>query len=330
MRGETAAAARSGSKLKLSAPTSANTGVAPTRETAVAVEMNEMAGTIAAVGAGVETWRTGDRVAVFHHVPCRRCYYCERGDYAQCDLYKQTGTTAGFDPAGGGFAECIRVMDWVVASGMVRVPDEVSFEEATFVEPVATVLKAIERAGVTAGDTVLVVGLGQIGLLFTQIIGLRGASIVGSDPLPDRRERALAYGAAAVVDPADARAAAESRARTAGRGADVAVVAVADTRVVAEAVEAVRPGGRVLLFAQTRLGDALSVDAGQVCMLEKSLLGSYSSDISLQEEAADLVMARRIDVGGLITHRFPLDEITDALRTASRPQEGALKIMVTL
>lgn len=289
---------------------------------------HEMAGTIAAVGAEVKGWRVGDRVVVHHHVPCLDCYYCRQRAFAQCPTYKKTGTTAGFEPAGGGFAEYIRVMEWVVERGMVRIPDEVTFDEATFVEPVNTVLKGVLRSGIQPEQTALVIGQGQIGLLFTQILRLRGATVYATDRLPYRLRKAQEMGASAAFSPDRCRVAEELRARTEGRGVDLAVVAVANNGVVAEAFEAVRPGGKVLLFAQTRLGDPLEVDAGAICMLEKELIGSYSSDITLQAEAAQLVFRRAINVRDLITHCFSLEEIDTALRLAMAPRENSLKVMV--
>lgn len=289
---------------------------------------HEMAGTIVALGAGTRGWSIGDRVAVMHHVPCRSCFYCDAGDFAQCPTYKRTGTTAGFEPAGGGFAEYVRVFDWVAAEGMVAVPEEVSFEEAAFLEPVNTCLKGLERARVRPGEVVLVIGQGQIGLLFTMMLRWKQARVVASDPLRYRREKALEMGAEAALDPAEDDVPAMLRGLTEGRGADLAIVAVADSSVVNSAMRTVRPGGRVLLFAQTRLGDAATVDAGEVCMLEKTLLGSYSSDITLQQAAADLVFSRTIDVRPLITHRFPLERTADAMCLASSPQDRSLKVMV--
>ncbi|MGC8669289.1 MAG: zinc-dependent dehydrogenase [Chthonomonadales bacterium] len=289
---------------------------------------HEMAGEIAAVGASVEGWSVGERVAVMHHVPCEECYYCSRSDYAQCALYKRTGTTAGFEPAGGGFAQYIRVMDWVVRRGMVRIPPHVSDEEATFVEPVNTCLKGLRRAGVQAGDTVLVVGQGQIGLIFTALAALGGATVYASDALEDRLAASVQFGATAVFRAGQDDVAARIRERTQGRGADVAIVCVPLQDAVDQAFTAVRPGGRVLLFAHTRKNDEVRVDGGAVCMLEKSLIGSYSSDIRLQEEAARLIFDRRLDVRRLITHRFPLERIGEAVSLAAHPTPGALKIMV--
>jgi L-iditol 2-dehydrogenase len=289
---------------------------------------HEMAGTIASLGQHVRGWQPGDRVVVHHHIPCGECFYCARRAYAHCPGYRRTGTTAGFEPAGGGFAEYVLAMDWIVQRGMVRVPETVSFDEASFLEPLNTCLKGLRVAGAEAGETALVLGAGAIGLLFCQLARRRGLRVIAVDPLPGRRDRAVPMGAALALDPAAADVPGMVRDHTEGRGADLAIVAVADTRVVAAALECLRPGGRVLLFAQTRMGDAIALDAGQVCALEKSVLGSYSADVDLQEEAAELVFDRRIAIEPLITHRYPLTRIREALEIAARPRDGSLKIIV--
>jgi L-iditol 2-dehydrogenase len=291
---------------------------------------HEMAGTIVALGDDVEGWQLGDRVAVMHHVPCMDCYACRIREYSRCPLYLKTGTTAGFEPAGGGYADYIRVMDFVVKRGMERIPDDVSWEEATFVEPVNTVLKGVLKVGAGPEKTALVIGQGQIGLLFTQLLKLHGTTVYVTDPLPFRREQSVRFGAADAFDPAGFDTKAEMRARTEGRGADIAVVAVASTAVIAQAFEAVRDGGRVLLFAQTRMNDTVEVDAGAVCMMEKDLIGSYSSDTGLQKQCAGLIFSRKINVRDLVTHCYPLEEIGRAIEVASSLRENSLKVMVNL
>jgi len=296
---------------------------------------HETAGEIVQIGEGVTDWAVGDRVALNHHVPCERsdCFYCVRGEYAQCPLYKKTGATAGFEPAGGGFAQYVRVLDWCAIRGTVRIPDEIGFDEAVFIEPLNTCLTGIRHAGVRLQDTVLVIGQGPIGLLFTMLAHNAGAAVVATDLSAQRRSEALKRGACAVFDPAKAGALKELRnqigALTAGRGADAAIVTVPNTKLVSEVFLAVRPAGKVLLFAQTRLNDPVEVDAGEICLQEKALIGSYSSDITLQDEAAELIFSRKIDVRGLVTHRFTLDSISEAIDFAKTPRENSLKILVT-
>ena len=129
---------------------------------------HETAGTVAAVGAGVTKYQVGDRVCVFHHIPCGDCFYCRHKDYAQCARYIQVGVTAGFEPAGGGFAQYVRVMDWIVDAGVEKIPDGVSFERGTFVEPLNTCLKGVEKCALSPDETILIMGQGPIGLLLAQ------------------------------------------------------------------------------------------------------------------------------------------------------------------
>src|SRR5579863_1234822 len=138
---------------------------------------HETAGVVAAVGAGVRQFDPGDRVVVFHHIPCETCYYCRHKTFAQCATYKKVGCTAGFEPSGGGFAEYVRVMDWIVEKGTVKIPQGVSFEQACFVEPVNTCLKGIERMALIPGETVLVIGQGPIGIILSVLAARAGARV---------------------------------------------------------------------------------------------------------------------------------------------------------
>src|SRR5258707_9284195 len=147
---------------------------------------HEMAGQVAAVGAGVNNFAIGDRVMVFHHIPCGECYYCRHKVFAQCPVYKKVGATAGFEPSSGGFAEYIRVMDWVVRKGLVRIPDQVSYEQASFIEPVNTCLKAIESLQLQSDETVLVIGQGPIGIILAARAKRTGGTGVISDLLRQR------------------------------------------------------------------------------------------------------------------------------------------------
>lgn len=290
---------------------------------------HEMAGTVVAVGRGVESWKPGDRVISFHHIPCGACFFCERSLFSQCPAYKKVGVTAGFQPNGGGFAEYVRVMSWVAARGVVAIPPSVSFEEATFVEPINTCLKAVEKARVAPGESVVVMGQGPIGILLMLLARRRGAVVVVTDPMPARRARSLACGAAAALDPAADNVLEAVRARTRGRGADVVLVAVPAPDLVADALAFARPGGRVLLFAHNDPRMQIAFPAAAVGVEEKEILGSYSASVDLQQAAAQLVFSRELPLAELITHRFPLDQIDQALHLAAHPAGDSLKVMVT-
>jgi len=288
---------------------------------------HETAGQIAALGEGVTNFRVGDRVMVFHHIPCGQCYYCRHKVFAQCAVYKKVGVTAGFEPSGGGFAEYVRVMDWIVRRGMVKVPGHVSYEQASFIEPVNTCLKAIESLRLQKDETVLVIGQGPIGIMLALLARRAGASVVTSDLYPERLRMSESYGLrhnvnAASHDPADL-----TRELTEGRGADAVILATVGNGLIRPAMDAARPGGRVMLFAQTQPSEVV-IDPAAVCVDEKTLMGSYSASVDLQDENVDLVLGGGIDFARLITHRFPLRQAVEALRLASHPGPDSLKIVI--
>jgi L-iditol 2-dehydrogenase len=288
---------------------------------------HETAGTIAAVGDGVLDFAVGERVVVFHHIPCRSCYYCERKVFAQCQLYKKIGCTAGFEPSGGGFAEYVRVFDWIVAGGgVVRIPDSVSFEEASFVEPVNTCMKAIAVLDLQAADTVLVIGQGPIGILLGVLARRAGARVLNSDLLPERLRIAAGFGLAETPE-ANGSMSSMVRDRTHGRGADAVIVAAPGNALISSALDACRPGGRVMLFAQTMRGEAV-FDPASICVDEKTLLGSYSASVDLQQQSADFVFSRAVNLETLISHRLPLSRVREALQLAAAPRADTMKIVL--
>jgi L-iditol 2-dehydrogenase len=321
---------------------------------------HETAGTIVRAGARVRQFQVGERVALHHHVPCRECHACRHQAFAQCAQYKRTGITAGFEPAGGGYAEYVRVMPFVLP-GVVRIPARNSFLEGAMLEPVNTVLKAVRRLALLRGDTVLVAGQGPIGLMFTRLLVLRGMKVVATDLLETRLEFAREFGAARVIkirrpktetrrksevrnsrfEPSsqlhaprttpplvDPRLSTLIHQLTRGRGLDAAVIAVPSDEVVRQAQELVRGGGQVLLFSHTRRGAQTSLDLATVCVDEKDLIGSYSADVRLQAEVARLVFSRKLDARRLITHQFPLAQTAAAIELASRPTAESLKVVV--
>jgi L-iditol 2-dehydrogenase len=288
---------------------------------------HETAGVVASVGKNVTQFKPGDRVMVFHHIPCGQCYYCRHKTFAQCETYKKVGCTAGFEPSGGGFAEYVRVMDWIVERGTVRIPDQVSFEQAAFVEPVNTCMKGVESLRLAADETVLVIGQGPIGLILSVLAKRTGARVITSDLYSQRLTISKRLGLALAVDASREDVIATVRELTDGRGADAVILAVAGTALVRPAMDATRPGGRVLLFAQTARGE-VTVDPAAVCVDEKSLLGSYSASVELQEESVHFVMSREMDLERLISHRFPLTRAIEALELAAHPQPDSMKVVI--
>jgi L-iditol 2-dehydrogenase len=289
---------------------------------------HELAGTVVETGAGVTKFKTGDRVVSFHHIPCGDCFYCEKKLFSQCAGYKKVGLTAGFTPSGGGFAEYVRAMPWIVERGMIAVPADVTFEVATFIEPVNTALKAVRKARVAAGEDVLVIGQGPIGMLLTVLAKREGARVYASDPMAARREASLRFGAVEAFDPSSANLLEEMRRRTGGRGADAVLLAVPNATLVPEALGLARPGGRVLLFAHNDPVLQLQFPAAAVGVEEKEILGSYSASVGDQEETAEMVFSGRLPLREMISHRFALERIADALELAAHPKHDTLKVMI--
>jgi L-iditol 2-dehydrogenase len=290
---------------------------------------HEVAGTVIATGRGVTKWKLGDRVMSFHHIPCGACFYCDRCLFSQCKQYKTTGLTGGFTPNGGGFAEYVKAMPWVAERGIVALPDNVSFEEATFIEPINTILKAVQKARVTAGETVLIAGCGPIGLQLLMVANLQGARLYTSDPMDVRRAKSLSLGALESFNPSDGKLVEQIKARTEGRGADAVLVAVAHPSVVVDALAVARPGGRVLLFAANDPVTRIEFPAAAVGIDEKEILGSYSAAVDIQEAGADLILKKKLPVMEIVTHRFPLADIQEGLDLAAKPTAESLKILIT-
>ena len=288
---------------------------------------HETSGVVAAIGQGVRQFKPGDRVVVFHHIPCGECYYCLHKTFAQCETYKKVGCTAGFEPAGGGFAEYVRAMDWIVQRGTVRIPERASFEQACFVEPVNTCMKGIQTLRLQRGETVLVIGQGPIGILLSVLAKRAGATVITSDLYPQRLTISRSFGLKNNIDASRSDAVKPVRELTEGRGADAAILAVGGNDLIRTATDAVRPGGRVLLFAQTVRGEA-TIDPAAICVDEKTLLGSYSASVELQEDSVRFVMDHEMDLERLISHRFSLSRCVEALNLAAHPRPDSMKIVI--
>jgi L-iditol 2-dehydrogenase len=288
---------------------------------------HETSGVVVAAGKDVSQFQPGDRVMVFHHIPCRNCYYCRHHTFAQCEMYKKVGCTAGFEASGGGFSEYLRVMDWIVQHGTVRIPQGVSFEQACFVEPVSTCMKGVVSLRLEADETVLVIGQGPIGLILSVLARRTGARVITSDLYSQRLTISESFGLGLTIDASRTDVTQKVRELTDGRGADAVILAVGGNGLIRPAMDATRPGGRVLLFAQTVHGEAV-VDPAAICVEEKTLLGSYSASVELQEESVRFVMGLEMELERLISHRFPLSRGLEALELAARPEPDSMKVVI--
>jgi L-iditol 2-dehydrogenase len=289
---------------------------------------HETAGVVAAVGSGVTDYRPGDRVVAFHHIPCLDCFYCHHKFFAQCPVYKKVGITAGFEPAGGGFAQYVRVMDWIAARGVERIPQGVSFERATLVEPLNTCLKAVTQCDPQPGEFVAILGQGPIGLMFTMLVQRSGARIAATDAIPERLAVSARCGADFTWNPRQTDVPAEIRKLNQGRGADLVIVAASVPGIVDQAIACSRPGARVLLFAQTSATERIEASGADICVGERTLFGCYSASVELQKESASLVFDGQLPVEELISHRLPLGKIRSGIDLALHPGPKSLKIIV--
>ncbi len=281
---------------------------------------HEPAGEVVAVGPGVERFRPGDRVFVHHHVPCFACHYCRRGHHTLCPVFHRTRVEPG------GFAEYIRVPAPNVEKDVWKLPENVSYEEATLVEPLACALRAWGRVTVFPDDTAAVIGCGVSGLLLIMAGRLYPVGrVFGVDPLESRQKAAVEAGAAEAFPPEGAADA--IRSRNGGRGADLVIVATGNPAGVGLAFDLVEPGGTVLLYAPTPPETELAVRPHRLFFDEITLVASYSATPLETGPALGLVAAGRVPAGRLITHRLPLDETADGLRLVRRGTDS-LKVVI--
>ncbi len=289
-----------------------------------AVLGHEVAGEVAEAGEGVRKFSKGDKVVVTHHLPCFVCRYCRHGNYSQCDAFRQMNIVPG------GFAEYIRVLSPAVEKSVFKIPSSVTYEEASFTETAACCLRGLERCGILAGDIVMIVGAGAVGLLHLQLAKICGAGrIIVSDPIDFRLDTALKLGADVVVNPLRNDAEEVVRDAAGGSGADVVIIAVGNVDVIKQSLCFVSRGGKVLFFAGCPDDSLLELDPNLVYHSEVSLLGSYSSSPIEQRAALRLIEERRINLKELVTHRFRLDQLQDAVNTAIDGNES-LKIIIKM
>ncbi|MBD1853567.1 zinc-dependent dehydrogenase [Leptolyngbya sp. FACHB-711] len=290
---------------------------------------HETAGTIAKVGSEVKSWAVGQRVVVLHHIPCMHCAYCLNENFSMCDVYKNISTTAGFAPSGGGFADYVKVPGHIVRNGgLIQIPDNITFEQASFVEPTNCCLKAVKKAQIQPGQTVLITGAGPIGLMFIMLVNYFGAKAIATDLIPSRIEKALNVGATAAFDARDPDLPAQIQGITNGMGVDVSLLAVPSEKAFFQALDCTRKGGKILFFAEFPDELEIPINPNILYRREIDLMGSYSSSYRVQALAADIVFSQRIDVDALVSDRFSLKDLSAAVEKAVSPTPETLKILI--
>lgn len=283
---------------------------------------HEVSGKIVKVGAKIKDYKVGDRVFVAHHVPCFTCHYCKRGSYSLCAQFKQTN----LDP--GGFSEYIRVPALHVKHTMGLLPDGMSYEEGALVEPIACCLHGFELIDTHPGDTILIMGAGQIGLLQVQIAkALLAFKIIVSDINPYRLDKSLEFGADEAINSQNENVVKKVLELTNGQGADVIIISASIQSLLPEAMECVARGGTVLVFAPLKDTD-VAIPAARFFNDEIKVIGSYSSNPYNYEKAINMLRNKIFRVEDMITHRFSLSELDKAIATAHNPSERVLKVLI--
>lgn len=286
---------------------------------------HEPVGVVREVGGGVEGLRAGDRVFVHHHVPCLTCAVCRRGDTTFCPSYALTN----LDP--GGFAETFRVPAANVERGAVLPLDpSVDWDSGTLLEPAGCALTALRRVGLPVGGTVFIVGLGPVGLLYARVARAVGASWVGgAEPSEFRRQAAQRGKIDVVVDPtAPGAVAGAVSAATDGVGVDLAVVATGAPAAVRMTATLPRRGGTFNLFGLPEAGSRLDVDLQQLYLHGVKVVPTYATTEADIADVHRMAAGGSLELGDLVTDRFPVVEIGAAFQRAARP-DVALKVAVT-
>jgi L-iditol 2-dehydrogenase len=284
---------------------------------------HEPAGTVAKIGKRVEKFSAGDRVFVHHHVACLKCHYCLHGDYTLCKEFHETNIKPG------GFAEYFRVPSANVQIDTLKIPEKLSDEEATLIEPVACCIRAIKKCNVQTGDTVAIIGAGATGLIHTALSKIYGAGrTIVSDLIDFRLRLAEQYGADVTVNPENADLTETVKVETDGRGVDVAVVTAPNLEAYKAGMKVCRKGGKLCVFAPTHPEKQLEISLEELFFSELQIIPSYSTSHLETRIALQLLEANRINVKPLITHRFELNETAEAFKTALETRES-LKVIIT-
>jgi L-iditol 2-dehydrogenase len=292
---------------------------------------HEPAGEIVAVGEGVAAFAPGDRVFMHHHAPCMTCQRCRKGDFVQCDTWRRTKIVPG------GLAEYVRVPAENLAHDTLKLPDNVSFEGGTLVEPLACVVKGMRRMGTCKGETALVIGLGVMGMLFISLLKHAGMRVIAADMVGYRLEKAREFGADEVIDVSAAASSPQAGKSlsekvmelTSGEGAYRVVIGPSSIRAMEQGIPCAAPGGTVLFFTPAPPGQMLTFDQNAIYFRDVNFVQSYSCGPDDTREALSLIERGIIPVDKIITHRFPLDQAEEAFRLTSKAGES-LKAIVLL
>jgi L-iditol 2-dehydrogenase len=285
---------------------------------------HEPAGEIVALGNEYEgPLAVGDRVFAHHHAPCLRCHRCRRGDYVQCETWRATKITPG------GIAEYFLVPEINLSHDTLKLPPEVTIEDGTLVEPTACVVKSLRRAGIRKGDSILIIGLGVMGLLHVLLGRSFGAGqVIGADMTPYRLDKGLDFGADQVIDVSRGGMLDDVRAATDGRMPDIVIACPNSVAAMQDALSAVGNGGTVVLFSPAQPGEMLSFDPNELYFRDVSVVTSYSCGPDDTKEALGFIEQGIVTAEKLVTHRFGLEQTVAAYRTTAEARDSLKSLII--
>lgn len=283
---------------------------------------HEPAGIIVEIGDKVKKFQLNDKVFVHHHVSCLTCHYCTHGSFTVCPKFRETH----IDP--GGFAEYFRVPAENLEIDTIKIPNELSFEEATLIEPIACCIRGIMKCNIKPGDVATIVGAGPSGIIFTQLLKIYNASIIiAIDSVKYRLEMAKKFGADIAINFNEEDPIKIVRENSDNRGADIVIVTAPSVSAYSEALKICRKGGAILVFAPIKPNEFLPLSIHDIFFSEISLIPSYSTSHIETRMALNLILSNRIKAKELITHRFNLNQVGEAIKLAKEGKEN-LKIII--
>lgn len=282
---------------------------------------HEPTGVVAEIGQNIESFKLGDRVFAHHHVACLNCHYCIHGNYTMCEQFGRTNIHPG------GFAEYFRVPAENVQRDTFKIPENVSFEEATLIEPAACCIRAQNKLDIQTGDTIAIIGAGSSGILHLLLSKMAGASkTIVSDLIDYRLKMAEEFGADLAVNPKVENLGEVVKGPTEGRGADVVIVTAPERKALTDGMKICRRGGTICLFAPTQPSEYARISPHRLFFSEITVTPSYSTSHVETRIALQLIRSGRIPAKDLITHRFPLSRAAEAFQTATKKE--CLKVIV--
>ncbi len=283
---------------------------------------HEPAGEIVEIGSKVTDFKTGDRVFTHHHAPCFSCAYCRRGDYVQCATWRNSRLVPG------GISEYILVPSVNLENDTLVLQEDMTYEDGTLIEPCACVVKGLKRALTRRGDSVLVIGLGVMGILNVIVAREYGAGrIIGADRVKYRLDKALELGADCTIDVSEIPLEEGLRDATGGEMAGLVIVGPNSSEVMNEGLKCVRPGGQILFFTPAKPGERLVVDPNHLYFQDINIITSYSCGPTDTADAFELIGKGVISAEKLVTHRFPISGTADAFALTAKA-ENSLKSLI--